>query len=226
MSESRRRELRAAWLPGEGPGAGIRPRTRLHATAATRFQRDVHEDAAVHRDARNPSRCALERRCSRHGAGLRLHPRRDRGAPPTRAPGPASARSIRPGCRREDRESRPPLPYGRLAQPLLPGDAEARAQGPRPRKRSGATRIDDPRTSAPIGNGPFLLQSWERGRQITLVRNPRYWGPHTAYLDRIVIRFCRPCPLLPAPAEVLAGLRQGEVDMVVYARPGGHSGAP
>ncbi len=74
--------------------------------------------------------------------------------------------------------------------------------------------VDDPRTGAPIGNGPFLLQSWERGRQITLVRNPRYWGPHTAYLDRIVIRFCRPCPLLPAPAEVLADLRQGEVDMV------------
>ena len=79
--------------------------------------------------------------------------------------------------------------------------------------------VDDPRTGAPIGNGPFLLQSWERGRQITLVRNPRYWGPHTAYLDRIVIRFCRPCPLLPAPADVLADLRQGEVDVVFTRDP-------
>ncbi|MGH3136009.1 MAG: ABC transporter substrate-binding protein, partial [Gaiellaceae bacterium] len=39
-----------------------------------------------------------------------------------------------------------------------------------------------------------------------------YWGPHTGYLDRIVIRFCRSCGL-PVPAEVLAALRQGDVDM-------------
>ena len=37
-------------------------------------------------------------------------------------------------------------------------------------------RIDDPRTGRPIGSGPFLVQSWSRGRGITLVRNPRYWG--------------------------------------------------
>ncbi len=49
--------------------------------------------------------------------------------------------------------------------------------------------IDDPRTGRPIGSGPFLLGSWDRGRQITFVRNPRYWGPHTAYVDRIVVRF-------------------------------------
>jgi peptide/nickel transport system substrate-binding protein len=72
--------------------------------------------------------------------------------------------------------------------------------------------ITNPRTRAPIGNGPFLLQSWERGKQMILVRNPRYWGPHTAYLDRIVVRFCRSC-VLPPPAEVLATLRQGDVDM-------------
>ena len=50
-------------------------------------------------------------------------------------------------------------------------------------------RVDDPRTRKPIGSGPFLVESWDRGRQLTLVRNPRYWGPHTAYLDRIVTRF-------------------------------------
>jgi len=50
-------------------------------------------------------------------------------------------------------------------------------------------RIDNPKTGRPIGSGPFLLESWERGRQLTLVRNPRYWGAHRAYLDRIVIRF-------------------------------------
>ena len=74
-------------------------------------------------------------------------------------------------------------------------------------------RIENPRTGAPIGSGPFLLSSWERGKQLTLVRNPRYWGPHSAYLDRIVIRFCQSCPLLPTPAQVLAGLRQGDFDV-------------
>jgi peptide/nickel transport system substrate-binding protein len=52
--------------------------------------------------------------------------------------------------------------------------------------------VDNLRTGRPIGSGPFLLQSFERGRQVTLVRNPRYWGPHRAYLDRIVFRFVPP----------------------------------
>ena len=39
-------------------------------------------------------------------------------------------------------------------------------------------RIDNPKTGAPIGSGPFLVERFERGKQLTLVRNPRYWGPH------------------------------------------------
>ena len=39
-------------------------------------------------------------------------------------------------------------------------------------------RIDNPKTGRPIGSGPFLVESWERGKQLTFVRNPRYWGPH------------------------------------------------
>jgi peptide/nickel transport system substrate-binding protein len=74
--------------------------------------------------------------------------------------------------------------------------------------------IVNPRTGAAIGNGPLLLQSWQRGRQITFVRNPRYWGSHTAYLERIVVRFCRCSPLLPQSAEILATLREGDADLV------------
>ncbi len=47
---------------------------------------------------------------------------------------------------------------------------------------------------------------------MTFVRNPRYWGSHTAYLDRIVMRNCRSCGLLP-PAEVLASIKRGDVDI-------------
>ncbi len=49
--------------------------------------------------------------------------------------------------------------------------------------------IVNPKTGAPIGSGPFLIQRWERGTGLTLVRNPRYWRAHPAYLDRIVLRF-------------------------------------
>ena len=78
-------------------------------------------------------------------------------------------------------------------------------------------RIDNPKTGRPIGSGPFLVERWERGKQLTLVRNPRYWGPHVAHLDRIVIRFCRQVCNAPPGDEVLERLRQTEVDFA-FAR--------
>jgi peptide/nickel transport system substrate-binding protein len=49
--------------------------------------------------------------------------------------------------------------------------------------------IDNPKTGTPIGSGPFLVEDWERGRQLVLRRNPNYWGPRGAYLERLVVRF-------------------------------------
>ncbi|HUP52869.1 MAG TPA: ABC transporter substrate-binding protein [Longimicrobiales bacterium] len=68
--------------------------------------------------------------------------------------------------------------------------------------------LDDPRTGHSIGSGPWLVGSWERGRQLTLVRNPRFWGEHTAYLDRLVLRFRL------EGSTPLEWLRRGEVDVV------------
>jgi peptide/nickel transport system substrate-binding protein len=65
-------------------------------------------------------------------------------------------------------------------------------------------RIDNPKTGEPIGSGPFLVEDWERGKQLTLVRNARYWGQRPAYLDRIVLRSL-------SPAE---DLRKGEFDIL------------
>ncbi|MBA2641591.1 MAG: ABC transporter family substrate-binding protein [Actinobacteria bacterium] len=67
--------------------------------------------------------------------------------------------------------------------------------------------IDNPKTRRAIGSGPFLLGAWERGKQLTFVRNPRYWGPHPAYLDRIVVRFF-------PPEDTADALRRGEIDMI------------
>ncbi len=67
--------------------------------------------------------------------------------------------------------------------------------------------IDNPKTGAPIGSGPFLLGSLQRGKQLTLVRNPRYWGAHVAYLNRMVFRF------LPT-GDAAESLRRGEADII------------
>jgi peptide/nickel transport system substrate-binding protein len=72
--------------------------------------------------------------------------------------------------------------------------------------------IRNPRTGRPIGSGPFLVESWERGRAITFVRNPRYWR-HPPYVARLVVRFCQQCG---APgAEQLELLRTGGLDLVL-----------
>ena len=48
-------------------------------------------------------------------------------------------------------------------------------------------RIDDPRTGNPIGSGPFLVESFERGKAAHARSGiPRYWGPHLARVDRLV----------------------------------------
>jgi peptide/nickel transport system substrate-binding protein len=68
-------------------------------------------------------------------------------------------------------------------------------------------RVDDPRTGRPIGSGPFLVAGFDRGEQLNLVRNPRYWGPHIAFLDRLVYRFL-------SPDELIERFRNGDVDVV------------
>lgn len=50
-------------------------------------------------------------------------------------------------------------------------------------------QIDNPKTGRAIASGPFLVERWERGRRLVLRRNPNYWGPHPAYVDRLVMRF-------------------------------------
>ena len=55
----------------------------------------------------------------------------------------------------------------------------------------------------PIGSGPFILESWQRGTQMVLKRNPNYWqmgedGKPLPYLDeldfQIIPRRCDPNP--------------------------------
>ena len=80
--------------------------------------------------------------------------------------------------------------------------------------RIWADGIENPKTGRPIGSGPFVVGSWARGKQLTLVRNPSYWGLHKAYLDRLILRFC--VASCAGPAEVLESMRTGAVDFAFF----------
>ena len=81
--------------------------------------------------------------------------------------------------------------------------------------------IRNPKTGRAVGSGPFLVGSWARGSHLTFVRNPRYWGPQRAYLDRIVLRFCRECR--DVVAEQVEWLRSRELDLVMFIGPSGQA---
>jgi 4-phytase/acid phosphatase/peptide/nickel transport system substrate-binding protein len=61
---------------------------------------------------------------------------------------------------------------------------------------------------APVGTGPFMLQSWKSGDAFTVVRNPDYWGKGLPYLDAIVFQ-----PMTDAQTRY-ASLKSGQVDII------------
>jgi peptide/nickel transport system substrate-binding protein len=40
----------------------------------------------------------------------------------------------------------------------------------------------------PLGTGAFMLESWKKGSELDLVRNPHYWQKGKPYLDKLVFR--------------------------------------
>ena len=168
-------------------------------------------DASVHPHVSHPSRGSLERREARHRPRLRLHPRHE---PP---PGSSPPRVRRPEARRrrsparcEDGAGGAPLALRRLAPAVSRTSPQARAR--RRRLRQGLERADPTRKGARSGAGPSSCSAGIAGAEITLVRNPRYWGGRPAYLDRIVYRFC--ARLRQRDRRGARGLRQGELDLV------------
>ncbi len=64
----------------------------------------------------------------------------------------------------------------------------------------------------PVGTGPYMFESWERGQQITAVRNADYWGEAPS-IDAFTVRF------IPDKQTSLAALQAGEVDLVLDILP-------
>ena len=67
-------------------------------------------------------------------------------------------------------------------------------------------------SESPVGTGPYMFESWDRGQQITAVRNPDYWGGAPS-IDAFTVRF------IPDKQTSLAALQAGEVDLVLDILP-------
>lgn len=58
-------------------------------------------------------------------------------------------------------------------------------------------------------SGPYMLENWDRGNQIVLVRNPNYWNTDAVQNDRIILQ------IIPDASNRLAQLRAGAVDIAI-----------
>lgn len=65
----------------------------------------------------------------------------------------------------------------------------------------------------PLGTGAFMLQSWEKGVQVVLVRNPHYWQDGKPYLDSVVFKVVG-----DDNARVLQ-LSSGDLDLMIPVPP-------
>jgi peptide/nickel transport system substrate-binding protein len=43
----------------------------------------------------------------------------------------------------------------------------------------------------PVGSGPFMVQSWQRGSSITFARNPYYWEQGLPYLNKVTYDYAQ-----------------------------------
>ena len=77
--------------------------------------------------------------------------------------------------------------------------------------KSAVEKAGDGFATAPVGSGPFMLESWDKGTQITLKKNPHYWekdasGNSLPYLDQVNLL------VLPDDNTRMLKLQAGEID--------------
>lgn len=70
--------------------------------------------------------------------------------------------------------------------------------------------------TAPIGTGPFMLEKWTRGDQITMKANPHYWGQKPAASTLI-------WKDIPDQSAQVAALQSGQVDLIADVPVGSYS---
>jgi peptide/nickel transport system substrate-binding protein len=82
-----------------------------------------------------------------------------------------------------------------------------------PEPKNGDPRKGPYATAHPTGTGPFVLDSWERGKQVTLKANPDYWGEKPK-VDRVVI------VAIDDPTARAQALQNGDIDGYDLVGPG------
>jgi peptide/nickel transport system substrate-binding protein len=65
----------------------------------------------------------------------------------------------------------------------------------------------------PIGTGPYVFKSWNRGQSITIEANPNYWGSPKPSIQTITYNF------VPEEGAQLAGLVSGQYDLITQLLP-------
>ena len=65
----------------------------------------------------------------------------------------------------------------------------------------------------PLGTGAFTLESWQKGSQITLVKNQNYWQPGKPKIDRIIMR------VVGDDNTRVLQLQSGQVDLIDFVPP-------
>jgi peptide/nickel transport system substrate-binding protein len=94
-----------------------------------------------------------------------------------------------------------------LNQPWAPFEADLALYGASIVPKAAFEEQGEELWEHPIGTGPFMFDSWEKGVQVVLKKNPSYWDEGKPYLDELVFKV-----LIDSNARVLQ-LQGGELDI-------------
>lgn len=72
--------------------------------------------------------------------------------------------------------------------PAFPSKAAFSAFGIQPSEWLESTGGTGELLEKPIGTGPYMVQNWNRGEELTFTKNPNYWGD-PAFADTLVFRW-------------------------------------
>lgn len=94
-----------------------------------------------------------------------------------------------------------------LKQPWAPFEADLALYGASIFPKAAFDAEGEDLWQHPIGTGPFMFDSWDKGSQIVLKKNPEYWDEGKPYLDELVFKV-----LTDSNARLLQ-LQGGELDI-------------
>lgn len=72
----------------------------------------------------------------------------------------------------------------------------------------GTEILQNPANAMPVGTGPFKFREWNRGAQVTLVKNDQYFKRGLPVMDQLIFR------VLPQTALSVVALERGEIDFL------------